>query len=365
MNSYLETLNYASSNEDSASEMKALQIKETDSILCITGSGGRTLDLLICNPSSIVSIDFNPCQNYLLELKMEAIRHMEYAGFLGFLGVTESRDRLKNYVRLESGLSAGAKDFWARNIAMIEKGVIYQGRWERYFRRLARLVRLFHPLLLRKLCGCTTLIEQRRFRESCWSTSEWRAFLRLISSRLAWKYLLGDPGFFRFVPRRFPIWRYIDERLTRGLMNFPAAESDFVCLLFSGRFDPGGSLPPYLEKKNYPLLKKNLSRVRTITCSLGDFLEGLRSARFDKFSLSDFTSYTDGVEYERIWKGIVRASAPQARVCERQFLVKRDIPRSVRDVVRRDVSMEMELEAQDTSLFYTFVVAEMAERNNA
>ena len=71
MNSFLETINYSSSNEDSYSEWKALSIGPDDSILCITGSGSRPLDLLIKGPREIVSLDFNPCQNFLLKFKIE------------------------------------------------------------------------------------------------------------------------------------------------------------------------------------------------------------------------------------------------------------------------------------------------------
>ncbi len=98
MPSFLETLNYSSSNEDSNSELKALCIDKNDSILSITGSGARALDLLIKNPAKIVSIDFNPCQNHLLELKIAAIQHLEYQEFLEFLGarppISEKNSRI-------------------------------------------------------------------------------------------------------------------------------------------------------------------------------------------------------------------------------------------------------------------------------
>ena len=45
MGNFHNTLNYSSANEDSRSENKSLLINNNDKILCITGSGARTLDL--------------------------------------------------------------------------------------------------------------------------------------------------------------------------------------------------------------------------------------------------------------------------------------------------------------------------------
>ena len=112
MSSFLEILNYSSSNEDSYSELKALRIDKNDSILMITGSGARALDLLIKNPARIVSIDFIPCQNYLLELKIAVIQHLEYQEYLEFLGVHPSQKRIHVYHNLRQSLASEARHFW-------------------------------------------------------------------------------------------------------------------------------------------------------------------------------------------------------------------------------------------------------------
>ena len=93
MDSFLNTINYSSYNEDGTSELKALNIAPNDNVLCITGSGARTLDLLIATPNSIISIDYNPTQNFLLELKITAIRELSYDEFLAFIGIRPSSKR--------------------------------------------------------------------------------------------------------------------------------------------------------------------------------------------------------------------------------------------------------------------------------
>jgi S-adenosylmethionine-diacylglycerol 3-amino-3-carboxypropyl transferase len=357
MNSFLQTLNYSSSNEDSRSEIQALQLNEKDTVLCITGSGARTLDLLIELPAEIVSIDFNPCQNFLLELKMSAIRQLEYEEFIEFLGCAPSTKRLYTYSAMRKSLSEKARNFWDSHSAMIEKGVIYQGRWERYFYRLAKLISITRPRLLNKLFRCHSTSEQIEVWKR-WDNFVWDIFLQCISWRAVWTYFFGDPGFYRYVPDNFSICRYLDERFTSAIGNILLRESPFATLLFWGRFNEG-VIPSHLRRENYPALRENLPRIRIVTQSLLDFLEQGERNSIDKYSLSDFASYTGENEYVQIWNGIVRLASNRARLCERQFLVKREPPSESGFTVRRDTELEIELARTDNSIFYSFVVAEI------
>jgi S-adenosylmethionine-diacylglycerol 3-amino-3-carboxypropyl transferase len=364
MKSFLETLNYSSSNEDSRSEVKALGIGEEDSVLCITGSGARTLDLLIESPKEIVSIDFNPCQNFLLELKTHAIQHLEYEEFLEFLGVCPSQKRGQLYKTIRRSLSTDTRRFWDGNSTMIENGVIYRGRWERYFHHLERLVSLVRPHLRDKLFDCSNISDQATIWRDEWDTPLWHLFLRYISSRVVWKYIFGDPGFHHHVPVSFSIHKYLNMRFSSAFGNNLASESPFATLLFFGKYNPKGVLPAHLQKQHYTKLRNSLERVRIVTQSLIDYLERCKKNSFDKYSVSDFASYTNTEEYKMTWKGIIKTASSGARVCERQFLVKREIPSEVRSCVRLDEALGCELTRTDNSIFYTFVIATINGKND-
>jgi S-adenosylmethionine:diacylglycerol 3-amino-3-carboxypropyl transferase len=357
MKSFFETINYTSSNEDSRSELLALQLKSADSVLCVTGSGARTLDLLIEGPAEIVSIDFNPCQNFLLELKMVALRHLEYEEFLEFIGIRSSPNREYVYQTIKDSLSAEAKDFWDRQSLNVKKGIIYSGRWEIYFSNLARIIQIWHPRLLKRLFNCNDVEEQARVWHKEWDSSLWRLFMRCVSSRIMWRYIFGDPGFYQYVPDKFSIFNYFVNRFNAGFEHLLVNESPFVSLLFWGKYDEEKALPLYLQKKYYKTLKERLSCVQVVTKSLVDYLIGCEENRFNAYSLSDFTSYTNFKEYEIVWQRIVRTALDGARACERQFLVKREIPLAVKSNVTRIESLENELTRTDDSLFYTFIVA--------
>lgn len=72
--SFFHTLNYSSCNEDGLTELRALDVQPGDHVCCITGSGDRVLHMLLGNPDQVSAFDLNPAQNYLLELKISAIR---------------------------------------------------------------------------------------------------------------------------------------------------------------------------------------------------------------------------------------------------------------------------------------------------
>ena len=355
MKPFLDTLNYSSSNEDGHSEIRALLIKGSESILCITGSGARTLDLLTAGPGEIVSVDFNPYQNFLLELKITAIRHLEYEEFLKFLGVSTSEARSHVYRSIRQLLSAAARSFWDKHPEMIAEGVLYTGRWEKYFRRLERFISLVRPRLRGRLFGSTSIEEQSRIWHGEWENAYWRAFMRLLSSRMLWRQAFGDPGFFLYVPRGFSIYEYLRKRLTASVESMLLKENPFATLLFFGRYEER-VLPIYLQRPNYETLRAGLDSITIVTSSLLDYLAQYKNERLDKYSLSDFASYTDIITYENTWKEVVRTASEGARVCERQFLVKRSPPAAIMPFLIRDETIENELDRVDNSIFYSFVV---------
>lgn len=357
MRSFCQTINYSSCNEDSLSEMKALRIREHDRVLCISGSGARTLDLLTAGPAEIVSVDFNPCQNFLLELKMGAIARLDYEEFVEFMGIRPSDQRTETYKRLRGGLSHAARNYWDRNLRSIRKGALYQGRWEKYFKKQAIFMGVLRPELLQALFAEYDLSRQARLWSEVWDSPEWRTFLRLVSCRAVWKYAFGDPGFYRYVPKGVSIYGYLQGKFDNASKKICFKDSPYAWMLFFGRFD--GALPPYLRRESFENLKENLHRVRLATWSLGDFLEECEPDFFDKFSLSDFSSYANADEHARIWRGVLNSARSGARVCERQFLVKRELPVDVQPFVRREKVLERELEDTDNSMFFSFVVAEL------
>ncbi|MCP4129922.1 MAG: DUF3419 family protein, partial [bacterium] len=90
MTTFFETLNYSSCNEDAYTELKALDIQPGDGVACITGSGDRPLHILLGNPAHVCAFDANRVQNFLLELKIAAIKELDYEDYIAFLGLVDA-----------------------------------------------------------------------------------------------------------------------------------------------------------------------------------------------------------------------------------------------------------------------------------
>src|SRR3989304_1188591 len=95
---FFKTLNYASVNEDWRTEAEALRPGPEDTVLCVTGSGDRPLALLALRPRR---------------------------------GAGGRRPRSPPPAAPPPPAAGG---FCPPRLQMIEMGVIYQGRWERFYR---------------------------------------------------------------------------------------------------------------------------------------------------------------------------------------------------------------------------------------
>src|SRR5450432_1614139 len=83
--------------EDPESDHAALMIKRNDCVMAITSGGCNVLGFLLFDPAIIYSIDINPTQSYLLELKIAAIKCLEFDDFISFAGLKENEHRLNIY----------------------------------------------------------------------------------------------------------------------------------------------------------------------------------------------------------------------------------------------------------------------------
>ncbi len=76
MANFFERLSYSFGNEDWLTEQRALQISPNDSVICITASGDRPLNLLTSDCKEILAIDANPIQNHLLQPQKRCYRRI-------------------------------------------------------------------------------------------------------------------------------------------------------------------------------------------------------------------------------------------------------------------------------------------------
>jgi S-adenosylmethionine-diacylglycerol 3-amino-3-carboxypropyl transferase len=354
--SFFNTLNYSSCNEDGLAELKALDISPSDSVCCITGSGDRPLHLLLGDPAHILSFDLNPAQNYLLELKLAAIREMDYSEFVQFLGLHPSvTSRWESYGSLRPQLSAEAAKWFDGRRGMLERGILYEGRWERYFRMSSSHMRLLRGEKIRQLFAFDDLQKQRQFVHEQWNTRGWRLLLRLSFNPLAFRFVLGDPGFYAYADPQRSAWKYIYDRMTCFLEHHLARSSFMMALVFHGQFFDPLHYPPYLREENFMFLKARVGRITIRTAGLFDVLADPAHAACTKYSLSDVSSFLSVEAYQQLLT--IFANKKGVRFCLRDFLTSRLPPlQTGNSGLRFLAELQDQLALEDTSFGYTFII---------
>jgi S-adenosylmethionine-diacylglycerol 3-amino-3-carboxypropyl transferase len=181
--------------------------------------------------------------------------------------------------------------------------------------------------------------------------------------RLGWRHVLRDPAFYEHVPPDFSIGAYVAGALNRAAGSFLFSDSAFATLLFYGHYRADGSLPLYLQREDIGAIRSGLASLRIVDGSLAGVLADAEEP-YSAFSLSDVGSYCDDEQYRQLWAAMLQSATPGARVCERQFLVKRSLVLDAPDVLRREPEAEAALAREDRSIFYTFVVGNLNGRSH-
>ncbi|MGH3656188.1 MAG: DUF3419 family protein [Micromonosporaceae bacterium] len=352
---------YSSCDEDSFSELNGLRVGPDDDVLSITGSGCRSLNLLLGGPRSVVSVDGNPLQNHLLELKIAGIRAYDHEDFVTLLGLfgPPGDERVDRYDQIRTDLPEPARRFWDGNRHVLRKGVIYSGAHERFYARyIGPAIRILRRGRLRELYQFDDLDAQREFYSTKWDHAGWRTAVRALAQPWLVRALLNDPSYFLQVDRDSSVADYLLARLRNVFGSHLARDNHLFTLLVHGRYLHPEGVPPYLSAKHYGAIRQHIDAIEVVTERVDQFLQRQPDARFSGFSLSDISGWTSPAEFAGILGEVARVAKPGGRLCYRNFLTERPLPDELTDRLRPLPDVSEELTQQDSAFAFTFVVAE-------
>jgi len=320
-------IRYAQCWEDPEIFGKALAVRPEDDVVSIASGGDNTFALLLDSPRSLVAVDSNPAQVFLVELKKTAIERLSYDEFSGFIGARPSSNRKKIFARLRPFLSRGARVYWDCSLTAIQRGIIHCGKLENYFRIFRRVILpLIHRReIVRRLLDLRSLEEQEAFYRKVWDSGNWRRLFRVFFG----KFLLGRlgraPSYFRYVTLD-KVAEVLMQRTRHGLTEVPVRDNYFLEYMLTGGCNRVGSLPPYLRPENFNRLKENIGRLKVVCSTLDDYLQTLPPDSVSKFYLSDIFEYMSDREMEFSLRQISRVSRPEARLAFWTLFIPRRIP---------------------------------------
>lgn len=345
---------YSCCNEDSLSEIEALQLSGRR-VLSIHAAGGRAFSLLLGDPREIVAIDRNPAQIFLGQLKVAAMRKLDREQYLAFVGIADGIDRGEVYRSLRGALPDGAREFWDGRPEDLAAGIQNVGRTERSISRVSPLLRFFLSRDIARFRAAGSLEEQGKLASAMFARPGVRAVLALIFNPMSGRFILRDPVYYG-EGRRSTV-SYLRERVVTTLSRHRYDDCFIFSLFVDGNIRNAATMPVGLGVDDYPIVRSRLDRLRFENSCINEYLGRQKPGTFDAFSLSDLGGYLTIGEFSELLEKVERAGTAGASVCIREYISAPTEGAAWPGGLVRDRALEKRLDATDRSVGCTFVCA--------
>jgi S-adenosylmethionine-diacylglycerol 3-amino-3-carboxypropyl transferase len=252
--------------------------------------------------------------------RLRALDLETYRAFLGYPPSPASpEERRRIFGALE--LSPRARAHWAAQFeALGWRSLLYDGRWERTFRKLARVNRFLTRRAGAKLFDARTLAEQRAYLADGFPHARFKRVLQILGNAAVFNALLYRGSF----PRKNTPGSHFElyDAAFAGLFDKTLArENFFLQLAFFGevRFPEG--CPVEAQPEPFARAKEALSSV-DVDYRLGDAIGQIGDLPMpaDFVSLSDIASYFSGERERTFLQDLRRSIRPGGRVVVRSYL---------------------------------------------
>lgn len=349
-------IRYANCWEDADILLEGLSLQPGDRILSIGSAGDNSFSLLVNNPEIVVAVDINFVQLNLIELKKAAFKTLNYTDFISFLGFKPCDNRWELFQNVKKELSPELILFWTAKKEEIKGGVIYQGKFERYFQ-------LFHKKILpfihsKRKIKCLfeekSEIEQQQFFEKKWNNWRWRMLFKIFFSKSVMGKFGRDPQFLKEV--EVPVSTFIIEQAKRHLSSKACQKNYFLYFILTGQFS--NYLPHYAREENFLKIKENVGQLSTFYGLAEDVFKQHKG--FNKFNLSNIFEYMNPDLFEKVSRDFSENGAVNARYAYWNLMVPR-LMSNTNSSLRLDQKRAKQLSNKDKGFFYGNFIVETKE----
>jgi S-adenosylmethionine-diacylglycerol 3-amino-3-carboxypropyl transferase len=324
---YSRSLVYNTCWEDPAVDRRALGLCSDDRMLVITSAGCNVLDYALAAPRRIFAVDANPRQTALLELKLAAIRRLEFADFFALFGAGRHRAFGELYHDLLAAeLSPFARVWWNNHAHWFchpdPRDTFYFHGLSGFVARAFRAYFRLRPQLkaaVDALFETRDLDEQRAIYDARVAPALWTPGLNWTLSRQVTLSLLGVPHPQRKeVQAQHPqgVAGFVRESIDYVFRHLPLWKNYFWAVYLRGYYTRE-CCPEYLESGNFAALKAGLSeRVEPRTATVTEFLRG-GDQDLSRFVLLDHMDWMSSYHPDALaeeWEAILARAARGARV---------------------------------------------------
>jgi S-adenosylmethionine-diacylglycerol 3-amino-3-carboxypropyl transferase len=344
--------------EDPQADYAALKIKNDDAVLAITSGGCNVLGFLLSDPAIIYSIDINPAQSWLLELKIAAIKTLSFDEFLSFAGLKEHKNGPALYEKIKPFLSKEASDFWSSQHEILKKGFFMNGKYERFIRLAGKFLNLLQGR--RRVLGLfkeKTEKEQEVYFDTVWNTKRFHYLFKLLFNKrmLAKRGLVADYFHFDDGSRSFAESFY--NRSKKAFRDIPVKGNYFLSLYLLGKYNNNNEVPAYLKEENFELIKARVDRIKIITSDAQGWLDSMQPESINCFALSNICELMSEKDTHRLFSAVFQTARKNSRIIFRNLMIPREVPGDLRNAIVKDEELSKEIQFNDRSFVYGKVAA--------
>ena len=339
-------IRYANCWEDADLLLTGFNASEGAKFLSIGSAGDNSFSLLSTNPELVVAVDINPVQLHLVELKKAAIKSLDCESYLAFMGFNISSKRLSVFNEIKVLLPPDALQYWESNLALIEKGIIYQGKFEKYFLFFSsKIMPLIHSRrTIDALFQEKSEAAQVDFYNKKWNTRLWRLLFNVFFSKPVMGKFGRDPQFLKEV--KLTVSEYIFQKAANHLKSKEMRGNYFLHFILTGTY--GNALPHYVRPENYAIIKKNIDKLQSFQGNVQEAIS--RYGHFDFMNLSDIFEYMDDNVFLSIANELLDGLTANGKMAYWNLMV----PRKISDILHGTAKAEDidRLAKQDKGFFY-------------
>lgn len=356
--------------EDPRCDREALQLSAEHNVLMITSAGCNALDYVLDEPNHVYCIDVNPRQNALLELKIAAIKGLDYDTFFRMFGEGHLDDIKQVYAeQIRTHLPESARIFWDRRLRFFRRGRVlpnfyYHGTsgWFARFMNLYLKFRKAHGAI-GAMFEVDSAEERRQIYYKHVQHLVWSDLLRRVLGYGATLSLVGVPRpQQRQIAENYEggVAKFVEDALETVFTRLPTKDNYFWWIYLFGHYTEE-RCPEYLKPAAFARLKGGLvDRISTHSTTILDFLKHCDEPlhRFVLLDHMDWLSTYGQPILEAEWQAIADRAAPESRILWRSAALEVDFidpievtvngeKQQVGDLLRYDRALASRLHEQD------------------
>ncbi|MDX2306945.1 MAG: DUF3419 family protein [Hyphomicrobium sp.] len=353
--------------EDPDVDMEAMELGPDKRMLVIASGGCNAMSYLRDNPKEIVAVDLNPAHVALLRFKVAAAQHLpDYKTYFDMFGAANKASNVDAYdTYVAEHLDKTSREYWDamrprghRRIEGFAQNFYRYGLLGRFITSGHMLARLFGKNPARMM-EARSIEEQREIYKTDLEPLFKKRLVRAILGYRASLFGLGiPPAQFEALAGDRLMVDVVRERLERLATGFDFKDNYFAWQAFNRGYatDGKGPLPPYLQEKNYALIRERASRITVENTSLTLRLKSEPSESFDRYVFLDAQDWMDDAVLTELWQEVTRTAKPGARVIYRTAGEETILPGRVPDDVlsrwHYDPARSRALHDKDRSAIY-------------